>query len=759
MVEKAENIYPESFICPISKVLMTDPVLDREGNSYEKKAILAYLATSSVNPIDKDKQLLESDLAPNKALKKTIEQYLARENINPDILEQKLNMEIENEKKDQAEPEDPLGLTIKVTDYKENLMISIIPPVSHEFAKRTPLSLCAVIDVSGSMADEANLKSDEGKVETYGFTILDLVKHSIRTIIGSLTENDQLALVKFDSDAQTVLNLTKMNQEGKKLANKAVDSLKSGGSTNIWAGLETGLNVIKNGDVGKNSAVLLLTDGQPVVIPPRGHQAMLKKYRDDNNGKLPAVIKTFGFGNSLDSKLLDDLAKEGDGAFAFIPDGSFVGTIFVNAISNLLNIVTLDTNLVIKGVSEEKADLLRNFNKGQPNNNSIVLRLGTVRFGQSRDIVLPKEALTLENLQLKLSYTNFYTGDRTVEFSAKSKEDIKVEVNRLRLLAVNLILDAVYDNDTKKSRGNLGKLIKDIESSPALGNAFLKDLHTELSDQVKLAIENYFQKWGKHYLLSLGKAHLLQICNNFKDPGVQHYGGVRFSAIRDELEAIFLKIPAPTPSIKRETNIKVEKMDNYYNKYGGCFPGDCLVRMSDGSERSVASIKKGDLVLSLNGSASEVVCVTKIKTFCGKIPLVEFKEGLKITPWHPVRINGKFLFPADLNKTVISNYDAVYNFVLKDGHIMIINDIECVTLGHGFDEGAAKHEFFGTQKVIQNLTMLNGWSEGLINLNWNCLVRDEKTNVVVWITQEETKCSQDEVSESGLFPCFEALGY
>ncbi|CAF5109316.1 unnamed protein product, partial [Rotaria socialis] len=41
-------------------------------------------------------------------------------------------------------------------------------------------------------------------------------------------------------------------------------------------------------------------------------------------------------------------------------------------------------------------------------------------------------------------------------------------------------------------------------------------------------------------------AHLLQFCNNFKDPGVQHYGrGSLFSQIRDEMDDIFCGLPAP----------------------------------------------------------------------------------------------------------------------------------------------------------------------------------------------------------------------
>ncbi|CAF4309999.1 unnamed protein product, partial [Rotaria sordida] len=77
---------------------------------------------------------------------------------------------------------------------------------------------------------------------------------------------------------------------------------------------------------------------------------------------------------------------------------------------------------------------------------------------------------------------------------------------------------------------------------------FIKDLFSDLTGQVKEAIEKVesFKKWGVHFLPSLTRAHLLQFCNNFKDPGVQHYGkGLLFSQIRDEMDDIFCNLPAP----------------------------------------------------------------------------------------------------------------------------------------------------------------------------------------------------------------------
>lgn len=41
--------------------------------------------------------------------------------------------------------------------------------------------------------------------------------------------------------------------------------------------------------------------------------------------------------------------------------------------------------------------------------------------------------------------------------------------------------------------------------------------------------------------------------------------------------------------------------------------------------------------------------------------------------------------------------EAVYSFVLDKEHVMIINNIECICMGHGFTEEVAKHEYFGTK--------------------------------------------------------------
>jgi hypothetical protein len=55
-----------------------------------------------------------------------------------------------------------------------------------------------------------------------------------------------------------------------------------------------------------------------------------------HQNRLPAVLSTFGFGYSLDSYLLRQLAVIGGGTYSFIPDSSLVGTTFIHAVSNAL---------------------------------------------------------------------------------------------------------------------------------------------------------------------------------------------------------------------------------------------------------------------------------------------------------------------------------------------------------------------------------------------------------------------------------------
>jgi len=93
-------------------------------------------------------------------------------------------------------------------------------------------------------------------------------------------------------------------------------------------------------------------------------------------------------------------------------------------------------------------------------------------------------------------------------------------------------------------------------------------------------------------------------------------------------------------------------------------------------------------------------------------------NGMKVTPWHPVRINNKWDFPANIGTLIPVNCDYVYNFVLNEHHVMHIGRTDIITLGHGIsNDPILKHPFFGTNKVIDHLKTHPGWADGLIEMD------------------------------------------
>merc|ERR1712080_433806 len=100
---------------------------------------------------------------------------------------------------------------------------------------------------------------------------------------------------------------------------------------------------------------------------------------------------------------------------------------------------------------------------------------------------------------------------------------------------------------------------------------------------------------GADIISRLAQAHLQQCCNNFKDPGVQHYGGRDFTDQRDIADEIFCKMPPPKPSVVKHTYgygghaapaaAPVTSMHTYYNCGGGCFSGNCSITMANGTTK------------------------------------------------------------------------------------------------------------------------------------------------------------------------------
>merc|ERR1719282_1450899 len=99
------------------------------------------------------------------------------------------------------------------------------------------------------MATEATFQNQSGNRESHGFSYLDVVKHAVATIIHTLSENDRLAIVAYSDDAMLVFALQHMNASGRKEADQALQLLQPTNSTNLWSGLQLGLDTLRESEL------------------------------------------------------------------------------------------------------------------------------------------------------------------------------------------------------------------------------------------------------------------------------------------------------------------------------------------------------------------------------------------------------------------------------------------------------------------------------------------------------------------------------
>src|SRR3989338_1989859 len=232
------------------------------------------------------------------------------------------------------------------------------------------------------------------------------------------------------------LSLTKMDQVGKKKAIEKLENLGPEGSTNVWDGLRLAMDsTINNPLCAKtNTCLILFTDGEPNINPPRGIVPTFEKYIKEH--PLNSTIHSFGFGYSLDSELLKDIAMNGSGAYSYIPDCSMVGTVFVNMMSNVLATCVRRADLIISPLNG--ASISHVYGSGQNaktsnNDKCVTISMGGIQFQQTRDYIVDVNIEGSANPCIKatLSFNN-HTVEQSETPNQQLSSDQVNEMNNIR---------------------------------------------------------------------------------------------------------------------------------------------------------------------------------------------------------------------------------------------------------------------------------------------------------------------------------------
>ena len=710
---------PPEFECPILLTIMDDPVIGEDNQTYQRGAIVHWLSdprNQGRSPITRTPMRIDT-LRPNFALKSQIERFLAQAASVPQI----------PQPVPEAFVDQPLALTASVC--RDHLNVVVAPPAEGE---RQPVVLFALLDISGSTGENSGAELEAGAAD---YTILDLCKHTARTISGMLGPKDMLCLITYSSTAKVVLRPTFMDQAGQEKLDTILLPIKAEGNTNIWAALELMDRIASAPEfANSNIAAALLTDGMSNMNPGRGVLEMFRLY-----GK-PSLysLSTFGFGYGIDSDLLIRLSNLSHGPFVFCPDFSMVATVFINWAATTL-------------ASAAKSKAVKvNFRDGAV----ATLNTGTIQFGQPRSFTLPLMGGEVVSV----------TMDEQTVIPSRVEALSSMEMARFELISA--LKEVVASEGNLEPLAGLLDKYKGTTAEPLLSEIKPDGQVTlgtrKMSERGK---QPHWQRWGRHYIPAYIRAHELQQRMNFKDGGLQLYGSKNFEGIQTIGDHVFGKVVpfeptgskknqyslgrshypgappplamAPPQYVSRGATMLPEgargggggagnsppqrfspdadyqsPMAYLTTPAAGCWAPDSPIKMANGERLPVKELKRGDKVWTIAGVAT-VKYVLEIGIKQDAQPMVRLGNNCLITPWHPVLHKMVWCFPADIGKIEDMPVNCVINVILDLGHIVDIGGILTVSLGHGFSSPVVKHDFFGSEAaIIRAISNQPGFEEG-----------------------------------------------
>ena len=175
------------------------------------------------------------------------------------------------------------------------------PEVKAADARPQPKTVIFVLDRSGSMAGK--------KIEQ--------ARKALKSVLNNLRDDDLFNIIVYDDRVESFKpELERYRSHSREEAERFVDNIREGGSTDIDSALKTALGMVR--DDSRPSYVLFLTDG----LPTSGETQELKiadNCRHANSRR--ARLFCFGVGFDVNARLLDRLSGGNSGTSEYVkPD-------------------------------------------------------------------------------------------------------------------------------------------------------------------------------------------------------------------------------------------------------------------------------------------------------------------------------------------------------------------------------------------------------------------------------------------------------
>lgn len=236
-----------------------------------------------------------------------------------------------------------------------------------EVTKRVPLNLSLVLDRSGSMHGRP----------------LELCKEAVKYVIGKLSDKDILSLVVFDNEVQTTFSPQRVTNK-EHLFHK-VDTIQTGGMTNLCGGLVTGAEHVLNLKTDEFvNRVVILSDGQAnegITNPDE-----MYKITSDMQKK-GLSFTTMGVSNHFNEELMAGIANNGIGNYYYIPSVDKIPSVFQKELQSLFTVIAKDITLTLKMKNGVKIENVFGYSF-QGEGDTVKLALGDLFAGDKKSVLM-----------------------------------------------------------------------------------------------------------------------------------------------------------------------------------------------------------------------------------------------------------------------------------------------------------------------------------------------------------------------------------
>jgi Ca-activated chloride channel family protein len=222
-------------------------------------------------------------------------------------------------------------LSVRPTDSEDGYFLVLASPeVKPPDVRPLPKTVIFVIDRSGSMAGK--------KIEQ--------ARRTLKSVLNNLRDDDVFNIVVYDDRAESFK--PELQRYGPNIRNEAerfVDNIREGGSTNIDSALKTALAMIH--DTSRPSYILFLTDGLPTAGETR-ELSIAENCRQANPHR--ARIFSFGVGYDVNARLLDRLSGGNSGTSEYVKPDEDIETHVGRFYSKMTSPVLADIHLELAGI-------------------------------------------------------------------------------------------------------------------------------------------------------------------------------------------------------------------------------------------------------------------------------------------------------------------------------------------------------------------------------------------------------------------------